>query len=229
MPKSPTDPQIDPSWMEVIHDEFQKPYFQDLKQFILAEINGGKTIYPPSGQIFNAFNKCPFDRTKVVILGQDPYHGPVQAHGLCFSVNKGVPLPPSLQNIYKELHDDLGRKIPNHGNLEHWTEQGVLLLNATLTVRRSQAASHAGKGWEIFTERVIKEISDRLEGVVFLLWGRYAQDKGAIIDTKKHYVLKAPHPSPFSAHSGFFGCKHFSQANQILEFSGKGWIDWEIK
>ena len=222
-----SSPTIDPSWLEVLKDEFEKPYFKDLKQFIVDDIKSGQIVYPPANQIFHSFDKCPFDKVKVVILGQDPYHGAGQAHGLCFSVNKEVTIPPSLKNIYKELHTDLGCSIPDHGNLESWTEQGVLLLNATLTVRQGQPTSHAGKGWETFTDRVIQELNDQREGIVFLLWGRYAQDKGAIIDTNKHYVLKSAHPSPFSA-TKFFGCRHFSKTNQILEFAGNEPIEWCI-
>lgn len=221
-------PKIEASWKAVLEDEFQKPYFAELKQFLVNEIGAGKKIYPLPLQIFHAFEKCPFYQVKVVILGQDPYHGENQAHGLCFSVNKGVRLPPSLQNIYKELQHDLGINISTHGNLEQWAEQGVLLLNAVLSVRAGSPTSHANKGWEQFTDRVIKEISDRRAGVIFLLWGKYAQKKGEIIDRKKHFVLEAPHPSPYSAHSGFFGCKHFSKTNEILTSQGKEPIDWQI-
>ncbi len=227
--QSSSNPQIEASWKQVLGNEFQKSYFQELKQFIISDIKSGKQVYPPSNQIFSAFDHCPFEKTQVVIIGQDPYHGTGQAHGLCFSVNKDIAIPPSLQNIYKEINDDLDLPIPNHGNLESWTAQGVLLLNATLTVRANTPTSHSGKGWEQFTDRVIQELNDQKEGIVFLLWGRYAQNKGNIIDTKKHHILKAAHPSPFSAHNGFFGCKHFSKTNQILEFSGKKGIDWEIK
>jgi len=223
------DPKIEKSWLRVLGDEFQKPYFAELKKFLVDEIKSGKKVYPIPAQIFRAFDLCPFENVKVVILGQDPYHGPRQAHGLCFSVNKDVAIPPSLQNIYKEIHDDLGLSIPTHGNMEHWAEQGVLLLNTTLTVRQSVPMSHAGKGWEEFTDRVIKEISDRLTGVVFLLWGRHAQNKGQSIDRRKHFVLTAAHPSPFSAHSGFFGCRHFSKTNEILGKEGKKTIDWSVK
>ncbi|MCF7906120.1 uracil-DNA glycosylase [Candidatus Gracilibacteria bacterium] len=222
-------PDIEKSWLRVLRDEFQKPYFLNLKEFLVEEMNSGKKVYPLPAHIFRAFDLCPFKSVTVVILGQDPYHGPRQAHGLCFSVNKEIIIPPSLQNIYKEIHDDLGLPIPSHGNLEHWARQGVLLLNTTLTVRQSAPMSHAGKGWEQFTDRVIQEISDRLEGVVFLLWGRHAQNKGASIDRTKHHVLTAPHPSPFSAHSGFFGCKHFSRTNEILQKLKKDPIDWRVK
>ncbi len=223
-------PKIEKSWLEVLEDEFQKTYFLKLKQFIVDQITAGKNVYPPPGQIFHAFEKCPFDNVKVVILGQDPYHGQNQAHGLCFSVNRDVlPLPPSLRNIYKELHADVGCKIPSHGNLEKWTQQGVLLINAVLSVNAGSPASHAGHGWEKFTDRVIQEISDKQEGVVFLLWGKYAQEKGHIIDRKKHFILEASHPSPFSANRGFFGCRHFSKVNEILVSQGKNKIDWQIE
>jgi uracil-DNA glycosylase len=225
---SSISPQIEKSWLNVLQDEFQKPYFADLKQFLLDEINTKKVICPPPKQMFSAFEACPFEKVKVVIIGQDPYHGPRQAHGLCFSVNKEIPIPPSLKNIYKELHADMGCDIPNHGNLEKWAKQGVLLLNAVLSVRSGAAASHAKKGWEQFTDRVITEISEKKEGVVFLLWGRYAQQKGAMIDKEKHFVLEAAHPSPLSAHNGFFGCKHFSMTNEILKSQGKKKIDWQI-
>lgn len=221
-------PQIEQSWLEVLGDEFQKPYFSDLKQFLLDEINAKKVICPPPKQIFSAFDACPFQKVKVVIIGQDPYHGPNQAHGPCFSVNKNIPIPPSLKNISKEIHTDLGCNIPSHGNLEKWSKQGVFLLNAVLSVRAGAAASHTKKGWEQFTDRVIKEISDQKEGVVFLLWGRYAQQKGLVIDKTKHFVLEATHPSPLSAHNGFFGCKHFSTTNEILRSQGKKSIDWRI-
>ncbi len=218
--------QIDESWREVLGDEFEKPYFQELRQFLVSEIQAGQVIYPPLKQIFSAFDACRFDQVKVVILGQDPYHGPGQAHGMCFSVNEGVAFPPSLLNIFKEIHSDLGKEIPKSGFLERWAVQGVLLLNASLTVRAHSANSHSGKGWERFTDRVIQELNDQKEGIVFMLWGRYAQNKGAIIDTDKHYVLNAAHPSPLSAHSGFFGCKHFSQANMLLDLAGKEGIKW---
>jgi uracil-DNA glycosylase len=225
---SPVSPQIEEGWKKVLADEFQKEYFSDLKQFLVQEIESGKKIYPPPKQIFAAFAACPFDAIKVVILGQDPYHGVGQAHGLCFSVNKGVPLPPSLKNIYRELQSDVGCTTPSHGNLEQWSHQGILLLNAVLSVRHACAASHAHHGWEHFTDRVISEISQKKEGIVFLLWGKYAQEKGKQIDQKKHYVLTASHPSPFSADRGFFGCKHFSVTNEILISQKKKPIDWQI-
>ena len=217
--------KIDPSWFEVLKEEFDKPYFEKLVNFIKAEYST-KTIYPHGKNIFRAFELCPFDKVKVVIIGQDPYHGPGQANGLCFSVNDGVPLPPSLQNIYKEIEADLHMEMPSTGNLDNWSRQGVLLLNATLTVRANQAGSHQRQGWEEFTDDVIKTISDRKENIVFLLWGKYAQEKGMIIDISKHHILKAPHPSPLSAHAGFFGCKHFSKTNQYLESIGKDPINW---
>ncbi len=222
------DPKIEESWKKVLHGEFQQPYFQELKGFLMEERKMGKVTFPPANQMFHAFELCPFDKVKVVILGQDPYHGRGQAHGLCFSVNKDVRIPPSLQNMYKEIHEDLGLPIPTHGNLEHWAEQGVLLLNATLTVQEKHPTSHAGKGWETFTDQVIRTISEKNEGVVFLLWGNFAKSKKSIIDTNKHTILTAPHPSPFSVHSGFFGCKHFSQTNEILKKTGKEPIDWSV-
>ena len=220
------DLQIDPSWRGVIGDEVEKPYFQVLKSFLVDELKNGRVLYPPSSQIFAAFNLCAFDNVKVVILGQDPYHGIGQANGLCFSVNNGVRVPPSLRNIYEESRQDVGGDVPVHGNLKAWADQGVLLLNAILSVRAGQPASHAGKGWELFTDRVIQEISDRRQGVVFLLWGKYAQNKGRFIDENKHHVLRAPHPSPFSAFSGFFGCRHFSMVNEFLEKAGQSHINW---
>ncbi|MEI6221609.1 MAG: uracil-DNA glycosylase [bacterium] len=222
------NPKIESSWKSALEDEFQKPYFSELAKFVVGEIESGQVVFPPASLIFNAFEKTPFDQVKVVILGQDPYHGDGQAHGLCFSVQKGVALPPSLKNIYKELFSDLGITPPSHGNLESWAEQGVLLLNAVLTVRRDSPASHANRGWEQFTDRVIEELSKQKSGVVFLLWGKYAQEKGKVIDTTKHHVLKAPHPSPFSAHSGFLGCKHFSKVNALLEKDGQKNIHWQI-
>jgi len=221
------NPQIEASWKEILIDEFNANYFVLLKEFLIEE-KKRHTLYPPGGKIFNAFNHTPFDHVKVVILGQDPYHGPGQAHGLCFSVPEGIAQPPSLVNIFKELHNDLGIPIPGHGNLEHWTKQGVLLLNATLTVRANQAGSHQGKGWEQFTDAVIKKISRNRSGIVFLLWGRYAQAKEALIDTSKHFILKAAHPSPLSAFNGFFGCRHFSKTNELLIQQGQQPIDWKI-
>ncbi|MBI5754440.1 uracil-DNA glycosylase [Candidatus Peregrinibacteria bacterium] len=217
--------KIDPSWEKVIGEEFGKEYFEKLVEFVKKEF-AGRTIYPEGKNIFRAFELCPFEDVKVVILGQDPYHGPKQANGLCFSVNDGIPLPPSLQNIYKEIETDLGGKMSTKGNLDNWARQGVLLLNATLTVRANTAGSHQHKGWEEFTDAVIKAISDKKEHIVFLLWGRYAQEKGKIIDRAKHHVLTAAHPSPFSVHSGFFGCKHFSKTNEYLKSIGEKSIDW---
>lgn len=220
------DVKIEQSWKERLAPEFEKPYFAALTAFVREEYQT-KQIFPPAKQIFNAFNYCSFDECKVVILGQDPYHGPGQAHGLCFSVNDGVRMPPSLINIFKEIQQDLGKPFPQSGNLERWAKQGVLLLNATLTVQAAAAGSHQGKGWERFTDAVIKCISDEKSNVVFMLWGRYAQEKGAVIDASKHYVLKAKHPSPMSANGGgWFGTKHFSKANQYLESQGLDPINW---
>ena len=217
--------KIEKSWQEVLQVEFDKPYFESLVSFVKQEY-ASNTIFPPAGQIFNAFNTCPFNNVKVVILGQDPYHGPGQAHGLCFSVNDGIQFPPSLQNIFKEITSDLGIPAPKTGNLTRWAEQGVLLLNATLTVRASQAGSHQGKGWEEFTDAVIKTISEKAENVVFILWGSYAIKKKSLINTSKHCILTAPHPSPLSSYRGFFGCKHFSQTNTYLASKGKTPIEW---
>lgn len=222
------DPKLEPSWKQHLEGEFRSPYFADLKRFLLEEKQSGAVVYPPGSLIFNAFNTTPFDAVKVVILGQDPYHGPGQAHGLCFSVQPGVKPPPSLVNIFKELNTDLGLPIPDHGCLQKWAEQGVLLLNSGLTVRAGQPASHQGKGWERFTDAAVKALNDGKEGLVFLLWGKPAQLKGSLIDPKRHHVLKAAHPSPFSAHSGFFGTRHFSKTNAILEASGRKPIDWRI-
>jgi len=219
--------KIDPSWLKVLSEEFEKSYFETLIQFVKKEYASG-AVYPEGKNIFRAFELCPFESVKVVILGQDPYHGPKQANGLSFSVNDSIPLPPSLQNIYKEITADLKQTAPKSGNLDHWAKQGVLLLNATLTVRANQPGSHQQKGWEQFTDAVIKVISEKKEHIVFLLWGKYAQDKGAIIDTSKHYVLAAPHPSPFSANRGFFGCKHFSKTNQYLVSVGAKPIEWTL-
>lgn len=222
------DPDIHESWKSYLIEEFNTPVFQSLKSYLQEEKRKFR-IFPPGSQIFSAFNKTPFDKVKVVILGQDPYHGRGQAHGLCFSVPYGIKAPPSLVNIFKEIHDDLGIPVPAHGNLESWAEQGVFLLNATLTVREGQAGSHQNKGWEPFTDSVIRVLSDQSEGLVFLLWGRYAQAKEALIDKdRQHLVLKAAHPSPFSADSGFFGCKHFSRTNQFLESNGNTPIDWSL-
>lgn len=222
------NPEIEESWRKVLEDEFQQPYFIALKQFLMKERAEGKTIYPPGSLIFNAFNLTPFNKVKVVILGQDPYHGKGQAHGLCFSVPSGVPSPPSLINIFKEIKNDLNIPVPVTGNLEYWARQGVLLLNALLTVRANQPASHHHIGWETFTDKVIMKLSSEKSGIVFLLWGRYAQDKSCLIDASKHYILKAAHPSPFSAHSGFFGCRHFSKTNELLTTQGKTPIDWSL-
>lgn len=217
---------MEKSWKTVLNDEFTLPYFETLRAHVREAYLGSTPVYPPPKLVFNAFELCPFDQVRVVILGQDPYHGAGQAHGLCFSVQDGVRTPPSLQNIYKEIKDDLGVEIPQSGNLERWARQGVLLLNATLTVEESRPASHQGIGWERFTVAVIKKLSDEKEHLVFLLWGKYAQDKGVIIDTSKHLVLKSPHPSPFSAHSGFFGCKHFSKTNMYLKKHAQAPIRW---
>ncbi|NLC86010.1 MAG: uracil-DNA glycosylase [Bacteroidales bacterium] len=216
---------IEESWIEQLKEEFDKPYFQRLTDFVRNEY-ATKTVYPPAKLIFNAFDSCPFDDVKVIIVGQDPYHEPGQAHGLCFSVNDGIKIPPSLVNIYKEIRDDLGKEIPISGNLERWAKQGVLLLNATLTVRAHIAGSHQNKGWEEFTDTVIRCLSEEREHLVFILWGAYAQRKGASIDTSRHLVLKSPHPSPLSAHRGFFGNKHFSTANKYIIAKGKKTIDW---
>lgn len=215
-----------PCWKNRLGDEFSKPYMTVLRQFLLERKRQGAVIYPPGDLIFNALNSTPFDSVQVVILGQDPYHGPGQAHGLCFSVKEGVAVPPSLINIYKELASDLGVDPPRNGNLQHWADQGVLLLNAVLTVERGKAGSHQGKGWERFTDRVIAELNENRDGLVFMLWGSYAMKKGAMIDRERHLVLTAPHPSPLSAHRGFFGCRHFSRANQWLEKRGLVPVSW---
>lgn len=217
--------KIEKSWQQALQTEFDKPYFEQLVQFVKHEY-ATQTIFPPARQIFNAFDSCPLDDVRVVILGQDPYHGAGQAHGLCFSVNDGVAFPPSLLNICKEMADDMGKPMPASGNLQYLANQGVLLLNATLTVRSGQAGSHQGKGWETFTDVVIKTISDTKQNVVFLLWGAYAGNKSKLIDDSKHLVLKAPHPSPLSSYRGFFGCKHFSQANAYLLEKGLQPIQW---
>lgn len=216
------------TWENVLAGEKQQPYFQAALDFVKKERNAGKIIYPAQGDIFNAFKYTPFDQVKVVIIGQDPYHGPNQAHGLCFSVKPGIAPPPSLQNIFKELHSDLGIPIPNHGCLEKWATQGVLLLNASLTVAAGQPQSHANIGWEQFTDKVIKTLNDESKNLIFLLWGAPAQRKGQMIDPTRHHVLKAPHPSPLSANRGFFGCKHFSKTNDFLRQMGKKEIDWSL-
>jgi uracil-DNA glycosylase len=221
------NPQIESSWKEVLKEEFNASYFISLKEFLVEE-KKKFTIYPPGNLIFNAFNHTPFESVRVVLLGQDPYHGPGQAHGLCFSVPPDIKPPPSLVNIFKELNTDLGVPIPQHGNLLKWATQGVLLLNATLTVRANQAGSHQGKGWEQFTDAVIRTVSEKKVGVIFILWGKFAQAKENLIDQNKHYILKAAHPSPFSSYNGFFGCRHFSKTNAILERHGFPPIDWQL-
>lgn len=222
-----TDAQIEEGWKQALADEFAKPYFAGIKQFILQQKQASKTVYPPGPLVFNAFNLTPYNQVKVVILGQDPYHGAGQAHGLCFSVPMGIKPPPSLVNIFKEIKSDLGIDPPNHGNLEKWAKQGVLLINASLTVNAGEANSHAASGWHTFTDAVIKKLSDQKTGIVFILWGRFAQEKEALIDTTKHFVLKAAHPSPFSAHL-FKGNKHFSKTNELLIQQGKQLIDWQL-
>jgi len=217
---------IESSWKEVLNDEFEKPYFNDLIDFVKSEY-ASHTCYPPGKKIFSAFDHCPFDKVVVVILGQDPYHGPGQANGLCFSVSDGIPMPPSLQNIFREIHADLDKPFPSTGNLERWADQGVLLLNAVLTVRQGEANSHQGKGWELFTDAVIKKISEQKKNVVFMLWGGAAKKKGATADKNKHLVLESGHPSPLSANKGhWFGNKHFSKTNEFLAAKGKKQIDW---
>jgi uracil-DNA glycosylase len=220
--------KLHPSWAGPLSGEFAAPYMADLKRFLLAERDAGKRVFPKGCNWFRALDLTPLDEVRVVILGQDPYHGEGQAHGLCFSVPDGVRPPPSLVNIYKEMKTDLGIRQPPHGFLEHWARQGVLLLNSVLTVEMGQAASHRDRGWERFTDAVIRLVNAKREPVVFMLWGSYAQKKAAFVDTSRHLVLKAPHPSPLSAHSGFFGCRHFSQANAFLEANGRGPIDWAL-
>ena len=217
--------QIEESWKQRLAPEFEKDYFVRLTDFVRSEYQT-TTIYPPGKLVFNAFNLCPFDKAKVVIIGQDPYHGVGQANGLCFSVDDGVQFPPSLQNIFKEVSDDVGAAIPPTGNLDRWAEQGVLLLNSVLTVRAHLAASHAGRGWEKFTDAVVRVIGEQKQGIVYMLWGSYAQKKGSIADPSKNLILKAVHPSPLSAYRGFFGCKHFSAANDYLKSIGKEPIRW---
>lgn len=222
------DIRLEDSWRRRLEPEFRESYMQALRAFLLDEKRAGKTLYPPGELIFNALDSTPFDAVKVVILGQDPYHGPGQAHGLCFSVQPGVAVPPSLQNIFRELHSDLGLDVPQHGCLQSWADQGVLLLNAVLTVEQGRAGAHQGKGWERFTDRVVEVLNADRDGLVFMLWGSYAQKKGQIIDRDRHLVLRSPHPSPLSAHRGFLGNKHFSQANAWLEEKGLGAIDWRL-
>lgn len=218
--------QIEANWKNILKDEFEKPYFRLLIDFVKSEYKN-YTCYPKGSDIFKAFDYCPVDETKVVILGQDPYHGPGQAHGLSFSVPEGIPMPPSLQNIYRELKDDLNNDVAKHGNLEYWARQGVLLLNAVLTVRAHEAGSHQNKGWELFTDEVIKKLSTEKEGIVFLLWGGFAKKKAKLIDASKHYILTSGHPSPLSANRGYwFGNKHFSKTNQFLEKQNKTPIQW---
>ncbi len=220
---------LETSWLKVLEEEFEKEYMLKLKQFLKQEKAEGRVIYPKSNEIFNAFNKTPFDKVKVVIIGQDPYHGEHQAHGLSFSVQKGIAIPRSLNNIYKELLTDItGFTLPKHGNLEEWAAQGVLLLNATLTVRAGEAASHQKRGWEQFTDVVIKKLSDQRKGIVFILWGNYAQSKAVLIDQSKHHILKSVHPSPLSVERGFYGSKPFSKANMLLEKEGNAPVDWQI-
>jgi uracil-DNA glycosylase len=226
-PPSPANVQIEASWKEALADEFGQPYFAAIKTFLVQEKQAGKTVYPPGPLIFNAFNQTPFDAVKVVILGQDPYHNPGEAMGLCFSVPKGVRVPPSLVNIYKEIKSELGIEPPKHGDLSHWAEQGVLLLNAMLTVEAGKPASHQKIGWQTFTDAVIRRISEQKEGVVFLLWGNFARGKKALIDQERHYVLEAAHPSPLAG-DAFQGCGHFARANEILEKQGKTPIDWSL-
>jgi uracil-DNA glycosylase len=220
---------FEPGWQKILGHELEKDYMQSLRSFLKQEKESGQQVYPKSADVFNAFRHTPFDKVKVVLLGQDPYHGPGQAHGLSFSVQKGVAIPPSLRNMYKELATDIpGFKIPSHGDLTAWADQGVLLLNATLTVRAHQAGSHQGKGWEHFTNHVISALSAEKEGLIFLLWGKFAQNKAQLIDGSKHNLLKAAHPSPLSAHNGFLGCRHFSKTNEILLAEGQAPIDWQI-
>ncbi|REJ81439.1 MAG: uracil-DNA glycosylase [Bacteroidetes bacterium] len=222
------DVQIEESWKKRLNDEFRSEYFHNLKEFLVSEKLNGRKIYPPGSQIFSAFNHTAFENVKVVILGQDPYHGEGQAHGLSFSVPPGVRIPPSLLNMFKEIRSDLGYNIPTTGNLEKWATQGVLLLNATLTVRANEASSHQNRGWETFTDSVIRTLSESREHLVFMLWGRFAQAKENLIDASRHLILKAAHPSPFSADRGFFGCRHFSRCNEYLRTQGKTEINWKL-
>lgn len=220
--------RLSESWQAEIGQEFSKPYMQDLKSFLSEEKRAGKVLYPPGPEIFQAFNLTNFENVKVVILGQDPYHGPGQAHGLCFSVRPEVKIPPSLVNIYKELVSDVGITMPSHGNLESWAEQGVLLLNAVLTVEQANAGAHQGRGWEMFTDAAVSALNAARENLVFLLWGSYAQKKGQMIDRDRHLVLSAPHPSPLSAHRGFLGCRHFSKTNAYLVSHDKDPVNWQV-
>jgi uracil-DNA glycosylase len=220
--------RIEPEWKSVLKEEFKKPYFRQLTEHIKTEKAQHKQIFPVGNNIFHAFECTPFNQVKLVILGQDPYHGPGQAHGLSFSVPRGVPPPPSLMNIFKELEADTGMRIPSHGNLEHWARQGVLLLNTSLTVRAGEPMSHSRIGWQLFTDKIIEKLSGLREHLVFFLWGKFAQEKAVMIDASKHLVLKAPHPSPLSAHTGFFGCRHFSKANDYLAKNGIDPIDWSL-
>lgn len=221
------NPDLHPAWLELMGSEFQKPYFKELKSFLVAE-KAKYTVYPPGPKIFSALNATPPQDVKVVIIGQDPYHGPNQANGMCFSVEQGIAFPPSLRNIFKEIASDIGGDLPKHGDLTAWAQQGVLLLNATLTVRANQAGSHQNKGWEQFTDRIINELNINFTGLVFLLWGNFAKKKAMHIDLEKHHVLTAAHPSPLSAHNGFFGCKHFSMTNEILKKEGNSPIKWQL-
>ena len=225
----PSNVKIEESWRNILQDEFQQPYFTAIKEFLVKEKQDGKTIFPPGSLIFNAFNSTPFDKVKVVIIGQDPYHGPRQAHGLCFSVMDGIPPPPSLGNIYRELNTDIGMTIPQHGNLQKWANQGVFLLNASLTVQAHHANSHKSIGWHKFTDSVIRKLSEQREGIIFLLWGGFAKKKASLIDRGKHHILSTGHPSPLSANRGYwFGNKHFSKTNELLEKQGLSPIDWTL-
>ncbi len=221
-------PQIEESWNQFLENEFGSPYFKEIKEFLVSEKNANHLIYPPDSKVFSAFELTPIERLKVIIIGQDPYHGGGQAHGLSFSVPEGIRVPPSLRNIFKELHSDLGITISSSGNLENWAKQGVLLLNATLTVRANEAGSHQNRGWEKFTDAIINKISKEKENIVFILWGKYAQAKEVLIDSNRHLILKAAHPSPFAASKGFFGCKHFSKTNDFLRMKGIKEINWEV-
>jgi len=222
------NPALEESWKRVLKDEFVKPYMTELKSFLVEEKKRFR-IFPPGSMIFNAFNQTPFDQVKVIILGQDPYHGYGEAHGLCFSVPENVAKPPSLLNIFKEIENDLGIPVPRTGNLTPWAKQGVLLLNATLTVRENQAGSHQNKGWETFTDEAIKQLSSLKQGLIFVLWGKFAEAKAPMIDMSKHFILTAPHPSPFSANRGFFGCRHFSRTNELLRQMDRQEINWKLE